>query len=588
MAAPQGPLDHRYRGEHPVRTLAYLLRPDRGRLALGVLAFLVKHSPTWLMPLITANIVDIVVRHRPVSGLWLNAGLLLLTLALNYPFHLLYVRCWYGSARRMGNRMRSALCHRMQQLSIGYHSKVSAGALQTKVIRDAENVETSLQQTGDQGLSALAMLIGALTVIGVRTPAFLPVFLLVVPAASALVMWLRGRLRAYNESFRQEVEHLSSRVSEMTTLIPITRAHGLEHTALRRMDGTLRQVLAAGLRLDRLNGRFGALAWILLNALGVGCLAGAALAAYHGWLAVTPGDVVMLSAYFSSLTAAVTTLMGLTPLISKGLESVRSAGEVLQAPDLEQNAGKTEVTAVRGRFDFQDVRHVYDDADRHSVRDFTLTVHPGETVALVGASGAGKSTVLGLVIGFLRPASGRILLDGVDMQALDLRSYRRFLSVVPQESILFEGTVRDNVAYGLTGVGDEEIRAALRDANALEFVDRLPAGLDTVVGERGARLSGGQKQRLAIARALIRDPRVLVLDEATSALDSHSEAMIQQALARLVRGRTVFVVAHRLSTVRGADRIVVMDEGRIAEVGSHGELLRRGGLYARMQAVQSA
>ncbi|PSL55416.1 ATP-binding cassette subfamily B protein [Saccharothrix carnea] len=582
---PHGPLDHRYRGEHPVRTLLYLFHEDRAKLALGAGAFFVKHSPTWLTPVITAHVIDVVVERKPPLGIWLGAGLLLVMLVLNYPFAVLYTRWWYGSARRMGLRMRSALGRRMQQLSIGYHARVSAGVLQTKVIRDVESIETSTQQVGDQGLSALATLSGALVVIGLSAPAFLPVFLLVVPAAAVLVMWLRGRLRAYNESFRQEVEQLSSRVGEMTTLIPITRAHGLERTALNRMDGTLRQVFAAGMRLDGLNVRFGALAWILLNALGVGCLAGSALAAYHGWLSVTPGDVVMLSAYFASLTGAVTTLMSLTPLISKGLESVRSLGEVLEAPDLEHNAGKAQVDVVHGGVRFEGVGFAYPDSGRKSVDDFSLDVRPGETIALVGASGAGKSTVVNLVIGFLRPTEGRILLDGVDMETLDLRSYRRFVSVVPQESILFEGTIRDNVTYGLDDVSEDVVRRALADANALEFIDRLPTGLDTVVGERGARLSGGQKQRLAIARALIRDPRVLVLDEATSALDTKSEALVQQALARLVHGRTVFVVAHRLSTIRNADRIVVMDDGRIAELGSHDELLRSGGLYARAQSA---
>ncbi|MFJ6462222.1 ABC transporter ATP-binding protein [Streptomyces sp. NPDC091387] len=583
--APFDHLDHRYRGENPVRTLGHLFHPDRGRLALAALVFVVKHSPIWLLPLITATVLDVVVQHGPESGLWQSTGVLLFVLVINYPLHQWYVRLLGGSIRRMGTTLRSALCRRMQQLSIGYHARVSSSVLQAKVVRDVESVEQMMQQSADMGLGAVVTLVGGLVVIGVRVPAFLPVFLVVVPAAGFLVMKLRARLRSHNESFRREVEQLSSRVGEMTTLIPITRAHGLERTALGRVDGSLRQVFAAGLRLDTVNGRFGSLAWVILNTLGVLCLTGSALVAYHGWMPVTPGDVVMLSSFFTVLTGSVTTLLGLAPVLTKGLESVRSAGEVLQAPDLERNAGKAQVEQVTGRIDFEDVGFAYDDADP-AVDGFSLSARPGETIALVGASGAGKSTVLNLLIGFIRPTSGRIMLDGTDMAGLDLRSYRRFLSVVPQESILFEGSIRDNVTYGMGDTDEATLMRALEDANALDFVRDLPLGLDTVVGQRGARLSGGQRQRLAIARALIRDPRVLVLDEATSALDNRSEALVQEALSRLMHGRTVFVVAHRLSTIQGADRIVAMQGGRIAEVGTHSELLDRGGVYAGLQPAR--
>ncbi|MFJ2645759.1 ABC transporter ATP-binding protein [Streptomyces sp. NPDC087420] len=576
-----GPLDHHYSGEHPLRTLAYLFRPDRRRLLLVVAVFTVKHIPVWLLPLITANIIDVVVEHRPVSELWYNAGALVFVLALNFPMALLYARLMSTSIRRMGRELRSALCRRMQYLSLGYHARVSAGVLQTKVVRDVEAVEQMTQQSGDLGLGAIMTLLGGLVVIGFRTPVVLPVFLVVVPLAALLVRRLRSRIRTNNEEFRLEIERLSSRVGEMTTLIPVTRAHGLERTALHRVDNTLERVLTAGFRLDVLNGRFGSLSWILLNTLAVGCLTGSAVVAYYGWMGISAGDVVMISTFFTALTASLMTLMNLTPIISKGLESVRSIGEVLQAPDLESNEGKTSVERVGGRIDFEGMGYRYPEAAEPSVRGFDLTVRPGETIALVGASGAGKSTLLNLLIGFIRPTEGRILLDGADMASLDLRTYRRFLSVVPQESILFEGTIRENVTYGLAGGEDETaLRHALDAANATEFVDRLPDGLDTVVGQRGARLSGGQKQRLAIARALIRDPRILVLDEATSALDNRSEALIQDALARLVAGRTVFVVAHRLSTIQNADRIVVMEHGRIVEMGSHQELLARGGSYA--------
>lgn len=305
------PLDHRYRDEHPVRTLAYLLRADRHRLAAAVGVFTVKHSPVWLLPLITASIIDTVVQHQPISRLWLSTGVIMFILLVNYPLHVLYVRLLYGSVRRMGTSLRSALCTRMQQLSIGYHSRVSAGVLQAKVVRDVETVEQMVQQTAETGLGATTVLIGGLVIIAVRTPEFVPVFLVVVPAAALVVARLRARLRTHNEHFRHEVETLSSRVTEMTRLIPVTRAHGLEGKALRRMDGTLHRLLTSGMRLDLVNGRFGSLAWVVLNVVGVLVLAGAALVSYYGVWGVTAGDVVMLSAFLTTLTNSTTTLAGL-------------------------------------------------------------------------------------------------------------------------------------------------------------------------------------------------------------------------------------------------------------------------------------
>jgi len=596
-ARPQGPsyrydgpvtaelLEDRYQGDHPVRTLVHLFAPQRWRLLVAGLAFAAKHSPVWVMPVLTADVIDIVVQHRPLRHLWLAAGLMAIFIAQNLPLTGLYIRHLSIAVRTVETNLRVALCRRLQELSIGYHRRVSAGVLQAKIVRDVENVVESTRQTFDMAMAAITTLIGAIVLTAIRVPEFLPVFALAVPASAALIAVMRRRISARNADFRAQIERMSARVSEMTHLIPITRAHALERRELDRMDITLLGVREAGIRLDVLNGRFGALAWITFQMLSIACLVGAAWAAWTQTLALTAGDVVMLSSYFITLTGSATALMSLAPIVSKGLESVRSMGEVLTEPDIEANAGKRGLADVRGTVEFDQVQFAYDDApDIPVVQDVTFRVDPGETVALVGPSGSGKSTMLNMVIGFLHPQQGAIRIDGQDLVDLDLRTYRRFLAVVPQESILFEGTVRDNVTYGNPDLDDDAVRSALRDANALEFVAEM-GGLDAVIGERGARLSGGQRQRLAIARALIRDPRVLVLDEATSALDAESELLVQEALARLMHARTTFVVAHRLSTIRGADRIVVMRAGRLVETGSHEELMAAGGEYTQMQAL---
>jgi ATP-binding cassette subfamily B protein len=459
--------------------------------------------------------------------------------------------------------------------------------LQAKVVRDVEAIEQLTRVLFDSGLACLVNIVFALIITGLRQPWFLGYFLVTVPAAAVIVYSLRRPLAARNAAFREEIERMSTRVIEMTHLLPVTRAHGLESTALARMGASLERVQAAALHVDGINAVFGALSWAIFNGFNMLCLLVSAWICLSGWLPLGAGDVVLLTTYFGLITSSVLGLVGTTPQITKGLESIRSIGEVLQCPDLENNEGKAAVTAVEGAFSFEQVSFVYPGSQLAALHDFSLAVSPGETIALVGPSGAGKSTVLNLVIGFIRPTAGRILFDGHDMQAHDLRTYRRFLSVVPQESILFDGSVRENVTYGLAAVPAATVVQALRDANAWDFVSRLPAGLETPVGEKGARLSGGQKQRLAIARALIRNPRVLILDEATSALDTETEALIQEALVRLMRGRTTFVVAHRLSTIRNARRIVVLDHGRIVEIGSHEALLASDGLYARLHSLQA-
>ncbi|MFE1646920.1 ABC transporter ATP-binding protein [Microbacterium sp. P01] len=574
-------------GDHPTRSVLRLLLRRPGRMTVAVIAFAIKEIPMWFLPVITASIIDIVADRREVmSVLWWFA-LAVVLLLQNYPNHIIYTRNFMTVVRDTGADLRNALAARLQSLSIGYHTRMSSSIVQTKVVRDVENVELMLQQVTHPLLSATMVMIGALTMTAITVPQFLPVYALTVPIAIGIRMGMRNRSRTRNEVFRREVEVFAARVGEMASLIPVTRAHGLEETAVTRVTNGADGVKRAGLHLDMLNGHVASISWVAMQLLGAGCLVLAAVFSLTGILPISPGEVVLLSTYFALLTQGLTQLLMLIPVGARGLESVRSIAEVLQEPDLEQNEGKRTVDAVTGRVVLQGVSHRYPGADTDAIHDLDLDIREGETVAFVGSSGSGKSTLLNLVLGFVRPGRGRILLDGVDMQSLDMRTARRFVSVVPQESVLFEGSIRENIAYGLPQLPDERIRAALRDANALEFVDSLPEGWNTVVGERGARLSGGQRQRLAIARALVRDPRILLLDEATSALDPESEELVKEALGRLMRGRTTLVVAHRLSTIRQADRIIVLEHGRIVEEGSHDDLLARDGRYAHLHATQA-
>jgi len=580
-------VEHRYQGESPIKTLFYLFEEQKLRVALAFFFFCIKHSPTWVIPLLTANTIDLIATHKPLSRLAINLAILLAVTIQNWPMNLLYVTFQSKAIREVENRLRSALVERMQQLSMGFYLKSNAGVLQTKIVRDVENIEQMVRSLSDGGSTAINGVVGAILITAIKVPLFLPFFLVLAPMIAIFIAKLRFKLRDRNEEFRGEIEVMSARVNEMTTLMPITRAHGLEQSALQTMYDSFSNVKRAGLRLDIFNAKFNALAWVTFQLANVLCLVAASYCALTHHFGVTIGDVVLLTSFFGQLIGSVILLSSLMPQIAKGFASIRSLGEVLESPDLEENENKPAMPEVHGAVAFKNVSYSYPGSNRPAVSDINLSAKPGEMIALVGPSGSGKSTFINLVIGFLRPQSGSISIDEHDLSQFDLRTYRSNISVVPQESVLFEGAVRDNVTYGLGSVTDKKVREALEAANAVEFVSELPDGVDTLVGERGARISGGQKQRLAIARALIRNPRILILDEATSALDSQSESAIQVALESLMKDRTTFVVAHRLSTVRRADLILVLDKGKLVEQGSHAELVTAGGLYQQLFDAQS-
>jgi ATP-binding cassette subfamily B protein len=582
-------LTSQYRSDAPILTLVRLYQDDWPKLVQSFGFYLVKHSPEWVRPLIIANVVDIVAQpnQHDLRELWLNGALLGVMIVQNLPMHYLHIRAMSAATRQMEANLRSAMTQRLQELSMGFHWQRSTGVLQAKLLQDVQKIEQLTSYLFQFVPSAILTILIAIVITAQRAPWFLLFFFATVPAAVLLIWGLRKPMRDRNHAFRKQVETMSANLSEAIKLIPVTRAHGAEAEAMRRTDQQLEAVKQAGMRLDTINAITNSSTWVTLRSFNGVCLITAAWLAYQGRYDLSVGDVVLLSGYFDTLTQSTVMILTVMPQISTGFEAIRSVGEVLECPDLEQNQEKPAIATVKGDFHFDQVSFAYPDQTHAALTNISITVPQGRTIALVGPSGAGKSTLINLVIGFLRPTQGTLYLDGQDMNDFDLRTYRRWVSVVSQDTILFEGTVRENVLYGTDSIDESRLHQAIEDANADEFIRRLPQGLDTLIGENGAKLSGGQRQRLTIARALIRDPRVLILDEATASLDTASESLIQSALYRLMEGRTTFVVAHRLSTIRRADQIVVLDRGQIVEVGTHLDLLESAGLYANLHGLQA-
>lgn len=572
---------------HPLKILIGLYKGNYNKFFLAVLFFFIKHAPVWVLPIVTANIINDITSGSPetVQNIIIQAIIMVALVVLNVPMNYLYTRYKSLATRYAETGLRKALVRKLQQLSISYHKETQSGRLQSKIMRDVEAVETLSTQMFLSILN-IALNIGvALFVTISKSLIVFLFFLLTTPLAAATMVFFRNIMKKRNTEFRKEMEETSARVMEMVELIPVTRAHALEEEEVTKMSGQLFAVAEKGYKLDVIQALFGSVGWAIFQVFQVVCLGFTGFLALKG--SVGPGDITLYQSYFATIVSQVSSLMSLIPVIAKGVESVNSIGEVLLEEDIECNDGKEALKSVEGEFDFKNVRFAYNNTDKPVLHELNLHVDKGQTIALVGESGAGKSTILNLVIGFNFATDGVVTIDGHDMRDIDLRSYRKHLAVVPQTSILFSGTIRDNITYGIDDFDEESLNKVVDAANLRDLIDSLPDGLDTVVGEHGGKLSGGQRQRVSIARALMRNPEVIVLDEATSALDSISEKLIQEALNNLTKDRTTFIVAHRLSTINGADRIAVIADGHCVEYGTYDELMELKGEFYQMKSIQS-
>ena len=573
-------------GKHSVRVLLEFYRGQYHKFLLSTLFFLLKHSPALLSPLLIANVVNGVIEGGEAGSraIFINVGIWLGLLSIHLPANWIHNQLKSRVIRNTEAGLRAALVRKLQELSIPYHTGSQSGRLQSKIMRDVEAVETLSSQLFVNLLNIVMNLVITLSITAVKNRLILVFFILVAPVAAGAVVAFRAKIHRENRSFRQGMEETSARVMEMVEMVPVARAHALEDKEAARISALLEETANRGYRLDMVQAHFGAVSWVVFQVFQVVCLAVSGFMAMSGLIKV--GDMTFYQSSFTTVVNQFSALINLLPILTKGLESVSSIGEVLSSDEIEENEGKEELLSLRGEYAFKQVSFSYPGSSKEVLHGLDFTVKQGETIALVGESGSGKTTILNMLIGFILPSGGQLMLDGKDMKGLNLRTYRRFLSVVPQTPVLFTGTVRENITYGLEHVSEEQIAQAVEAANLSEVVKRLPQGLDTMIEEHGANLSGGQRQRISIARALIRNPQVIILDEATSALDSISESEIQEALERLTKGRTTFIVAHRLSTVRGADRILVIGQGRIREQGSYQELMAKKGEFYQMEQLQ--
>lgn len=567
-----------------------LLRGHASSLGLLIGLSVVGIAIDMVWPVVSAHLIDDVILSQKLSVDRKVAELAFFALGMAALLLVGAVISWARSLTlqllnsKLAFELRSLLFHRVLRLPMGELTEMKTGGILTRLSGDVDSTTGLLQQALlSPLLSGLRLVLTLGIIFSLNWRIASAVVLVLPPVLIAQNLWVR-RLRVLWKSTGQDRQEIDARVSEGLNGVRMVRGFSrerLEEQAYTIGHHTVIRKVMLATRLQRVV----SLIWELLLPLGQ-----ISIIAFGGYLVVkglaTVGTLIAIQGYLWRLLEPAMQISSSISETQRCLAAMERVFDLLDKPTEKPDPEGAQLAPARvEELRFHDVSFEYRPGSS-VLRHFDLTVPGGSVVALVGPSGAGKTTITDLLARFYDPTSGHISLNGVDVRKIKRKSYRSLLGIVQQEVFLFDGSVRDNIAYGCRNATEEEVRDASRRANAEEFIRRLPDGYDTLIGERGVKLSGGQRQRLSIARALLADPQILILDEATSALDTESEQQIQASLEELLRDRTTFIIAHRLSTITHADQIVVLDGGRIVEKGSHHELLRRGGRYAEMVARQ--
>lgn len=578
------------KGVKKYHLLSKLAKMNIPSLIITTLVYIVQVAPKFIFAIVSANIINIVTdallsptgfTNQDLTNIIINTVVFGVSLAVHVPCTMLRYGMVSKIMRNASAGIKSSVIRKLQSLSITYQKDMQVGKIQSKFLKDIESTDNLFRLILLDLITTVINTIIAI-IISVYNNGFVALFFLVaVPFNVGLTFIFRKSIRRKNRNYRIKLENMSAKLSTMLEMMAVTKAHGLEQTEISSTDNYIKDLKESGIDLDRTVAGFGSASFALNLFLQGACLLFCAFLAVKGIIKV--GDIVLYQSLFSSLSGYVSTLVGLTPQISAGFESLNSLGEIMNVKDVEINLGRKHADDIKGDVEFKNVYYKYPNSAPYVLKDLSFKVKAGECIAVVGASGSGKSTIMNMIIGFLTPNSGEVLIDDKPIQDYNLAEYRHNISVVPQTSILFAGTIRENITYGLDKYTEKQLEKVVEMANLKELIDEMPCGLDTHIGEHGDKLSGGQKQRITIARALIRNPKILILDEATSALDNISEFYVQKAIASATQGRTTFIVAHRLSTIRDADRIIVMEAGQMVESGNYEELMAAKGKFFELK-----